>query len=131
MNLFDLSLRIKGFDIDAAREKLAEIKSQDPAIFQAQQKLEIVKFHLENNTFYHKLAANADPEDWENLPILTKADLQQPLANKLSSGFAPKNTHVHKTSGSSGHPFIFAKDKFCHALSWASAFAMYAEVGLD
>lgn len=131
MNLFDFSLRIKGFDIDTAREKLAEIKAQEPAAFLAQQKLEIVKFHLENNTFYQKLAANADPAKWQNLPVLTKADLQQPLANRLSSGFTPKNTHVHKTSGSSGHPFIFAKDKFCHALSWASAFAMYAEEGLD
>ena len=27
--------------------------------------------------------------------------------------------YVNKTSGSSGDPFIFAKDKFCHALTWA------------
>ena len=30
-----------------------------------------------------------------------------------------KNVYVNKTSGSSGHPFIFAKDKLCHALTWA------------
>ena len=50
---------------------------------------------------------------------MLKSDLQKPLQERLSSGFKKKNSYVNKTSGSSGHPFIFAKDKFCHALTWA------------
>ena len=38
----------------------------------------------------------------------------------------PKNSYVNKTSGSSGHPFIFAKDKSSHALSWAEFLDRYS-----
>lgn len=50
---------------------------------------------------------------------MTKSDLQHPLKDRLSTGFSTKNVYVNKTSGSSGNPFVFAKDKFCHALTWA------------
>ena len=45
--------------------------------------------------------------------------MQQPLVERLSNGFTAKNSYVNKTSGSSGDPFIFAKDKWSHALTWA------------
>ncbi|MGK0175432.1 MAG: phenylacetate-CoA ligase, partial [Ulvibacter sp.] len=60
------------------------------------------------------------------VPIMQKKDLQKPLAQRLSYGFTPKNSYVNKTSGSSGHPFIFAKDRSCHALSWAEFIDRYS-----
>ena len=62
---------------------------------------------------------NINPDVWDSVPIMTKHDLQQPLTARLSEGFTTSNVYVNKTSGSSGDPFIFAKDKFCHALTWA------------
>lgn len=62
---------------------------------------------------------------------MTKYDLQQPLVQRLSDGFASKNIHTHKTSGSSGNPFIFAKDKFCHALTWAIFIDRYSWFNID
>jgi phenylacetate-CoA ligase len=80
---------------------------------------EIVRFHLENNSFYKTFAKNTRIDDWNSVPIMTKQDLQIPLNRRLSNGYTVKNVYVNKTSGSSGDPFIFAKDKFCHALTWA------------
>jgi phenylacetate-CoA ligase len=62
---------------------------------------------------------------------MTKRHLQQPLNERLSDGFTTKNVYVNKTSGSSGDPFIFAKDKFCHALTWAGFINRYSWFNLD
>lgn len=62
---------------------------------------------------------------------MQKADLQRPLEERFSKGFDSKNSYVGKTSGSSGHPFIFAKDRFCHALSWAEFNDRYQWYGID
>ncbi|GAA0872775.1 phenylacetate--CoA ligase family protein [Gangjinia marincola] len=133
MNLFDLSLRLNGFPILEAKKKLAEIQKipeADYANYITQKKLEIVTFHQRHNSFYREISKGILPQNWEQLPILTKSDLQQPLEARLSDGFNPKNIYVNKTSGSSGHPFVFAKDKFCHALTWARINALYNQHGI-
>src|SRR3990167_4517240 len=96
-------------------EKNLQISESDYQKFIEEKRKEIVDFHLKNNTFYKKLVGNTDVSDWNNLPILTKKNLQVPLKERLSKGFE-KNIYINKTSGSSGDPFIFAKDKFSHAL---------------
>ncbi|MCR9182162.1 MAG: phenylacetate--CoA ligase family protein [Flavobacteriaceae bacterium] len=122
MNLFDFTLRLKGFPIrEATRhlEKLQSFSNSDFADSINRHKKEIVAFHLENNSFYSGLAKNASISDWNSLPVLTKNDLQQPLDKRLSKGYLKKSVYINKTSGSGGHPFVFAKDKFSHALTWA------------
>lgn len=122
MNLFDFTLRFKGFPIREATRHLNEIETlsdDEFAIYVEKQKQEIVRFHLKNNAFYTKLAKEINPADWNSIPVLTKGDIQQSLENRLSKGYSTKNVYVNKTSGSGGHPFIFAKDKFTHSLTWA------------
>ncbi len=134
MNLFDLSLRLSGFDIASARQELARIKAipeNEYGSYLIKKKQEILSYHIENNTFYKNLIGENPDLSWENLPIMTKSDLQQPLQNRLSHGYTAKNSHIHKTSGSSGHPFIFAKDKKSHALSWASFYDRYSWYNID
>lgn len=122
MNLFELTLWFNGFRIAEAKRRLQEIqkipeKEYEKYVFETRQK--IVAFHLKENPFYQSYIGEKDISRWEDVPIMQKSDLQKPLAQRLSYGFTPKNTYVNKTSGSSGHPFIFAKDKMCHALTWA------------
>jgi len=57
--------------------------------------------------------------------------LQQPLEQRLSDGYTTKNVYVNKTSGSSGDPFIFAKDKWCHALTWAEIINRFGWYNID
>ncbi len=134
MNLFDWTLKLKGYDIAFAKAELSRIQSIPASNYPnyiAEKKAEIVAYHKKHNPFYKKLTAQLPNNDWNSLPVLTKTDLQQPLAQRLSDGFTPKNIYVNKTSGSSGHPFVFAKDKMCHALSWASFMDRYDWYGLD
>lgn len=134
MNLFDLSLRFKGFPIQNAKRFLETIHKKTEKEFQIYietKKQEIVRYHLNNNAFYNRLTKNSDPLHWNSIPVMTKRDLQQPLNNRLSKGYTLKNCHIHKTSGSSGDPFIFAKDKFCHALTWAGFINCYLWFDLD
>ena len=121
MNITDFSLKLNGFPIKEAQNKLREIQSitvSNYAAYVENAKSEIVQHHLTHNSFY-KSVCKQGFTTWNELPILTKKELQIPLKNRLSTGVTTKQVYVNKTSGSTGNPFYFAKDKFCHALTWA------------
>ena len=121
--LFELTLKINGFPIQKAKEDFASILKIEDDNYQKYiegKRKEIVDFHLKNNVFYQNLVGQNQFNKWEDLPIITKKDLQQPLSERLSKTYNEKVVFVNKTSGSSGDPFIFAKDKEAHALTWAS-----------
>jgi phenylacetate-CoA ligase len=133
-SIFDLSLQLNAFPIKKAKSDLDKIVALSPTEkkqFIENQKQAIVEFHLENNAFYQKLVGSKDYKNWEDLPILNKTNLQSPLESRLSKGFTTKNSYINKTSGSSGEPFIFAKDKYAHALTWASNMHRFGWFGID
>ncbi len=133
-NLFDISLKLSGFPIEKAKiefEKILKIHEEDYSEYIEVKKREIVEFHLKNNLFYKELNKGAQFNSWEELPILTKKDLQKPLKERLSEGYTEKSVFVNKTSGSSGDPFIFAKDKEAHALTWASIIYRFGWYGIN
>ncbi len=124
-SLFNLSLKINGFPIKNAQkvsEEISSIPENEFEKYTLDKKKEIVEFHLKNNSSYQKFVGSSSFTSWEQLPIMTKSDFQKPLHERLSKGYSIKNSYINKTSGSSGHPFIFAKDKFSHALTWACIF---------
>ncbi|MFH6767373.1 phenylacetate--CoA ligase family protein [Gaetbulibacter aquiaggeris] len=134
MKLFNLSLWINGFPLKKAKraiEAIQKINDTEFEKYQSQKKEEIVDFHLKHNPFYKSFAKKANLNDWNSIPIMTKRDLQQPLKNRLSEGFFKKNSYVNKTSGSSGDPFVFVKDKYCHALTWAGFIKRYDWFDID
>jgi len=113
---------MNGFPINKAKLALSKIRGKTEAEFEhyvKAQKTAIIKHHLEYTSFYKSLGKSIQLNDWNSVPIMTKSHLQQPLEQRLSQGFTKANVYINKTSGSSGDPFIFAKDKFCHALTWA------------
>lgn len=134
ISLFDISLRLNGFPIKKAKAELDEIvnlSEEEYVLFLQNKKKEIVDFHLKNNVFYKNLVGNKIVEKWEDLPILNKQNLQKPLEERLSKGYSRKDVYVNKTSGSSGTPFVFAKDKYSHALTWASNIIRFGWFGID
>ena len=134
IKLFDFSLQINGFPLREAKAELRKIQAipeQEIEIFVENKKQEIVDYHLKNNSSYQKLVGKTSCNNWNDLPIMTKADFQKPLIERLSTGFSTKNAYVNKTSGSSGDPFIFAKDKFSHALTWANIINRFGWYGID
>lgn len=134
ISLFDISLQLNGFPIKKAKAELNEIvnlSEDDYLIFLENKKKEIVDFHLKNNSFYQELVGNTTDWKWEDLPILNKQNLQKPLNERLSKGYTLKNVYLNKTSGSSGTPFVFAKDKYSHALTWASNIMRFGWFDID
>lgn len=115
----------------AELRKIVAFSEKEHAVFVENKKLEIVHFHLQNNAFYKDLAGTTTFTNWEDLPVLNKKNLQKPLLERLSLNYSSKNSYINKTSGSSGTPFIFAKDKYCHALTWASNIYRFGWYGID
>ena len=134
MNLFELTLKINGFPIAAAKRKLNEIQQINEENFEEyvqNTRKEIIDYHVKNNSYYKNFVGAADLSVWEKIPVMTKSDLQVPLEERLSKGFSKKNVYVNKTSGSSGTPFIFVKDKFCHALTWSVIIDRFGVLGIN
>ncbi|MEQ3663682.1 MULTISPECIES: phenylacetate--CoA ligase family protein [unclassified Olleya] len=134
MKQFEWSLRLKGFPVNEAKKTQAIIDGftqADYANYLSKQLQAIVAFHLEHTPFYNTLCQGIDTKDWSALPVLTKANLQQPLANRLSDKYTVKTVHKHKTSGSSGTPFEFAKDNFAHAMTWVTFMQRYSWFNID
>jgi phenylacetate-CoA ligase len=134
LKLFDISLKLNGFEIDKAKTVMAEIQNKTESeylIHIENQKKTILNFHLDNNPFYKFFGKAIDIDDWESVPIMTKKHLQQPIESRLSKGFTPKSVYLNKTSGSSGDPFIFAKDKWCHAMTWAQIMDRFSWYNID
>jgi phenylacetate-CoA ligase len=122
LQLFNLSLRIKGFKINKAKKvlsKIQDIGENDFKSYVENKKRAIVEYHLKHNTFYKSFGNVVDISDWNSVPILTKGHLQKPIDELLSKGFKKGNVYIDKTSGASGDPFFFAKNKLAHALTWA------------
>ena len=134
LNLFNLTLQFNGFPIRKAKRALEVIQQKNNVDFElyiAQQKQEIVAYHLKHNSFYKRFIAKKDAFNWDAIPVMTKRDLQQPLKDRVSEGFNIKNLYINKTSGSSGDPFVFVKDKFCHAMTWAIIQDRFSWFNLD
>lgn len=132
--LFDFSLKANGFPMKEAKAELRAIVSlteKEHQVFLQNKKKEIVNFHLAATPFYRNLNGSAVFTNWDELPILNKSNLQLPLAERLSEDYSIKDIYINKTSGSSGHPFVFAKDKYSHALTWASNIYRFGWYGID
>jgi phenylacetate-CoA ligase len=134
LRLFDFSLRFNGFPIRRAKQTLSQIQSEDDVSFInniQEQKINITNFHLQNNSFYKSLLNQEFIKDWNSVPVMTKRDLQRPLIERLSNGYSLNSVYVNKTSGSSGDPFVFAKDRWAHALTWAVIMDRFSWYNID
>lgn len=159
MSWFERTLQVSGFPIKKAENDYLRFKrfSEDQKLGWIQkQRKALVRHHLEHSSFYRELVLdhlqgrpqkkssdlleseiidallNEDLESlWAQLPIMTKSDLQRPLSERFAHGYSPRNTHKHKTSGSSGHPFVFVKDRYAHAYSWAEIKQLYLGWGIE
>lgn len=125
---------MNGFQIQEASSEFEKIQSISEANFEQyllEKRTKIVDYHIKNNDSYQNLVGETNLENWNNLPVMTKKDFQKPLQKRLSKGFTTKNVYINKTSGSSGDPFVFAKDKFCHALTWATIINRFGWFGIN
>ncbi|HMQ48392.1 MAG TPA: hypothetical protein PKA00_13430 [Saprospiraceae bacterium] len=134
MNFFNLSMSLKGFPLREAQTRIAELLAfpeKDLQKWQNDQKWAIAKYHLQYNPIYRQKLQGQLPQHWDQLPVIKKADFFQPMEQLLASDYSPDTVYLSKTSGSSGKPLLYAKDKYCHALTWARILAAYQEHGIE
>ena len=109
-----------------------QAKSVDEFLhWQQQQAWTMARYHYLNNHMYREKVGRTFPERWEDLPVITKADLQKPASVVMSKGIKPNECYLGSTSGSTGTPFFFAKDRFAHAMTWAVIADRYSGYGID
>ncbi len=123
-----------GYDIYTAQKKLKTLKNlsgYDKLDWMKRKRWKIAKFHYVNNKVYGKKIGKEFPSEWKNLPVMQKIDYQLEINNIISKGFNIEEVYKSNTSGSSGHPFHFVKDKDCHALSWAFILNRYKSLGIE
>lgn len=134
MNWFKISLQLNKYPINRAQKMLQNIQQIPEAEYKdylKDQRRDIVEYHLSNNAYYRKFFGEKSFSSWQEVPVMQKSDLQRPLQERLSKSFNRQDCYVGKTSGSSGHPFIFAKDRLCHALAWAEFIDRYAWIDIN
>ena len=127
-------MKIAGYDIDRAAKHFHYIHSLpigEKIDWQNQSKWDIAKFHWKNNDFYNSKLKNNLPNKWEELPIMQKTDYQHGINELLSNEYTKNNTYIANTSGSSGKPFFYAKNKSAHAMTWALTENRYKWHSLD
>jgi phenylacetate-CoA ligase len=116
--IFKKTLIVNGFSIGLAQREFVRIA---PLVNPLERAMDIFNYHNDNNRFYQKYLKNKavhSVSKWEDIPIISKQDFQIDFSEIIGQQNT-KNLHIHNTSGSSGTPFFFAKDKFCHAMTWA------------
>lgn len=134
IRFFDWSLKLNGFRMKEAQTEfntILKLSPEEHLNFINTKKKEILNYHLQNNPYYRNFVGKSEIENWNDVPVMTKKDFQKPLAERLSQGYTEKTVFKNKTSGSSGDPFVFAKDKYAHAITWASIIYRFGWYGID
>ncbi|MCO5259138.1 MAG: phenylacetate--CoA ligase family protein [Crocinitomicaceae bacterium] len=131
--IFKLSFVLQGFPIAKAIEEfnqLLTLSDEQKLAVQQKKAWSIFEHHKKNNSHYNNFIGDSSVSNWNDIPILKKSDIQVPLEQRLTSPFTKKEVFLNNTSGSSGTPFYFAKDKYCHAMAWASSIYRFGQHGV-
>jgi phenylacetate-CoA ligase len=127
INWFPLTLLLKSIPVQQARAYYQRLKGeyQNDPVGYANKRWEIVSYHYENNPWYKNRIVNKT--EWNNLPVLTKKSFQ---GEDVLTPVYKTDHYASKTSGSSGTPLFYYKDKFAHALTWAEILDKYSQHGI-
>lgn len=137
MSLFASVLKIQGYPLKETEYYLHNIQKLSFKEFEnwcEKMRWEKFELHYNNNIAYRDFVnkqVKEKPTSWDAIPIVTKRWLQQPLKEVITPGLRRADLYISNTSGSSGHPFFFAKDKFCHAMTWALNIDRYRLHGIE
>jgi len=132
--MFEQLLHFEGYDISSADRVVnacRALSGSELHAWQEKTKWELVRHHAAHNPLYREKIGGHIPSSWTDLPVMSKTDYQRELKGMLSKGFTRAHVYRANTSGSSGHPFSFAKDRFAHACTWSLIKQRYAWHGLS
>ena len=115
-------MKILGYNFYKAQKNINDYKLlsiDESSEWQRKIKWDIAFFHFTHNKIYRNKVGPIFPDKWEDLPVMGKKDYQNSWDNILTKGYSKKNLYIANTSGSTGTPFFYAKNKFSHSMTWA------------
>ena len=127
MNRYELVQRLQGLDVPLAKQQL-NIERKRPIKDRIK---DIVDYHSKHNPLYIDLLQGQGTVAFEKLPIVQKGNFQKPLELIISDEYSINDLYIGNTSGSSGHPFFYAKNKESHATVHAIIERLYKEHGIN
>lgn len=122
-------LELNGYPVRKARDKYLSIQqASNPVTVQEKAKKEILDFHSRHNEFYFKeMLHGKEGLEWHQIPIITKTDLGGEYLTKIPKAIRHQKLYSGLTSGTSGPPVAFARDRLHHALVWLDVERHYAQ----
>lgn len=134
MNFFNYTLAVNGFPLRKSQkefEKIKQLSQSELSNWQEYKKQEILNHHYNFNSYYKSQICKELPTTWDKVPVIKKENLQNPLNSLITKPFIPSKVYIGSTSGSSGHPFFYAKDKYCHAMTYSLIIDRYSWFDLE
>lgn len=124
-------MKLLGFPVEEAREKFSNIKKQtEYKTGQNDRAWDIFNYHYNHNSFYRDFV-KTKPTQWPEVPVIKRADLRGNFIEKLPQGTNVKQLYLSNTSGSSGDPLFFARDRLFHTLVWHNVEYFYNKAGVS
>ena len=124
--------RIAGYRLHKSMDELKSLKKLSKEDYWAKQQQKrdgIFKYHYTQKSWYTNFVGKTQSIGWEEIPVITKSDLQL-FSSQMHSNTFQYNRYIASTSGSSGHPFFFHKNKYCHSIAWAGIQNSYSKLGI-
>lgn len=136
MNIFNSILELNGYPIRKSLrllERLNGLSGEEFKSFQIKSMRECLEHHVKTTPAFREMYGKIDPLSvrWESLPVMTKSIYQKEKNKLISDEYISLPLYRNSTSGSSGIPMQFVKDKPCHAMVWAHIIGSYRERGLE
>lgn len=94
--------------------------------YQENKRNAVLEFHIKNNAGYVEWLKSKGIDNplklkWEEIPIITKADLL-----KYDMVVKGETHHLHHTGGSTGHPLAYSLTKDCVSSLWAAIWRAFS-----
>lgn len=134
MSLFELYMKHNGYDLENAYNEvilLSKMNNSKLMYWKNEKKWEIFNYHIKYNSMYKNIIDNYSFDNWDEVPVIEKKFFQSNFINNLSDIYKNKDLYLANTTGSSGHPFMFAKNKYAHSISWAGVKLRYENIGVN
>ncbi|MCG8582522.1 MAG: hypothetical protein MI866_21545 [Bacteroidales bacterium] len=126
-------MKLSGYPIDKAQKAYNEIKLlANRETTRERTRWEIFNYHADNNEFYFNQILKGNKNlDWDQIPILSKYELNGDYKSKLPGRIRKKKLYVGYTAGSSGAPIAIARDAMHHAMVWLNVENYYTKSGIS
>ena len=125
---------VRGEQVSTYLAEMESIQWESPQVIsqiRTERLYGLLRCVLNDNPYYRRKYAGLAPlDDFQSLPLLTKQELRANAREIITPGFE-RQLALCKTSGSTGEPLKFYRDKLVFGRTLASVYRAHRWYGLD